>query len=99
EVQNGIVVDAFGRTNDPAVFAMGDAPTQLTLLDQEKRTRQYSTVQIGERPYDYGYSIATLLSAILVQPGMPIAPVQRIGYDVCRSDNAFECNGRITALQ
>ncbi|MFN3961311.1 MAG: NAD(P)/FAD-dependent oxidoreductase, partial [Parvularculaceae bacterium] len=28
EVQNGIVVDAFGRTNDPAVFAMGDCAVQ-----------------------------------------------------------------------
>ncbi len=28
EVQNGIVVDAFGRTSDPAIFAMGDCAVQ-----------------------------------------------------------------------
>ena len=28
EVQNGIVVDAFGRTTDPAIFAMGDCAVQ-----------------------------------------------------------------------
>jgi len=28
EVRNGIVVDAFGRTSDPAIFAMGDCAVQ-----------------------------------------------------------------------
>lgn len=28
EVQNGIVVDSFGRTSDPAIFAMGDCAVQ-----------------------------------------------------------------------
>ncbi len=28
EVQNGIVVDTFGRTSDPAIFAMGDCAVQ-----------------------------------------------------------------------
>lgn len=28
EVQNGIMVDAFGRTSDPAIFAMGDCAVQ-----------------------------------------------------------------------
>lgn len=28
EVQNGVVVDSFGRTSDPAIFAMGDCAVQ-----------------------------------------------------------------------
>lgn len=78
------------------IFVMGDSTSQIDLLDQDRRAKQYSTVQIGERAYNYGYAIGNLLSG---PSGQLTATPTPIGYDVCRADNAFECNGPVTSVQ
>lgn len=62
EVQNGIVVDAFGRTSDPAIFAMGDCAVQdwkgqrVRLESVQNAVDQAEAVAVilagGTQPYD-----------------------------------------------
>lgn len=62
EVQNGIVVDAFGRTSDPAIFAMGDCAVQdwkgqrVRLESVQNAVDQAEAVAVilagGMEPYD-----------------------------------------------
>lgn len=48
EVQNGIVVDSFGRTSDPAIFAMGDCAVQDWNGDQVRLESVQNAVDQAE---------------------------------------------------
>jgi ABC-type sugar transport system substrate-binding protein len=72
------------------VFAVGDTEQQKELL------KDSSTVQIGSRRAHYGYRIAQIFKA-LSEGASPSTLFDPLGYDVCRRDNVFECNGLVTA--
>lgn len=55
EVQNGIVVDSFGRTSDPAIFAMGDCAMQ----DWKGQQVRLESVQ---NAVDQAEAVATVLA-------------------------------------
>nr|WP_210314850.1 FAD-dependent oxidoreductase [Rhizobium sp. AQ_MP] len=48
EVQNGIVVDSFGRTSDPAIFAMGDCAVQTWKGEQVRLESVQNAVDQAE---------------------------------------------------